>query len=125
MFQICQKLLSFYFISLINQNHKYLIYPRGNSVLISLLTGFHNHFNCFSVLFEIFFSPGSPGLPKDELQAAIELSLQESHNAQEEEREFHRYKRTSGSAASCGVMDGYHYFAHAWLIKNQFTSNNS
>lgn len=30
------------------------------------------------------------GLPKDELQAAIELSLQESHKAQEEEREFHR-----------------------------------
>uniref|UniRef100_A0AAQ5ZPW9 ubiquitinyl hydrolase 1 n=1 Tax=Amphiprion ocellaris TaxID=80972 RepID=A0AAQ5ZPW9_AMPOC len=30
------------------------------------------------------------GLPKDELQTAIELSLQESHNAQEEEREFHR-----------------------------------
>uniref|UniRef100_A0A3Q1FCQ8 Ubiquitin carboxyl-terminal hydrolase n=1 Tax=Acanthochromis polyacanthus TaxID=80966 RepID=A0A3Q1FCQ8_9TELE len=29
------------------------------------------------------------GLPKDELQTAIELSLQESHNAQEEEREFH------------------------------------
>ncbi|XP_047463657.1 ubiquitin carboxyl-terminal hydrolase 28 isoform X3 [Mugil cephalus] len=27
---------------------------------------------------------------KDELQAAIELSLQESHHAQEEEREFHR-----------------------------------
>lgn len=30
---------------------------------------------------------------KDELQAAIELSLQESHNAQEEERQFHRYTR--------------------------------
>ncbi|KAM3601776.1 uncharacterized protein V6R79_018744 [Siganus canaliculatus] len=30
------------------------------------------------------------GLPKDELQAAIALSLQESHNAQEEEREFNR-----------------------------------
>nr|XP_046266749.1 ubiquitin carboxyl-terminal hydrolase 28 isoform X2 [Scatophagus argus] len=30
------------------------------------------------------------GLPKDELQTAIELSLQESHNAQEEEREFNR-----------------------------------
>lgn len=36
----------------------------------------------------------SLGLPKDELQTAIELSLQESHNAQEEEREFNRYKRT-------------------------------
>lgn len=36
----------------------------------------------------------SSGLPKDELQTAIELSLQESHNAQEEEREFHRYKET-------------------------------
>ncbi|XP_075888245.1 ubiquitin carboxyl-terminal hydrolase 28 isoform X2 [Nelusetta ayraudi] len=33
---------------------------------------------------------GQSGLPKDELQAAIELSLQESHNAQDEEREFHR-----------------------------------
>ena len=32
----------------------------------------------------------SSGIRKDELQAAIELSLQESHNAQEEEREFHR-----------------------------------
>uniref|UniRef100_A0A8C7ZSI6 Ubiquitin carboxyl-terminal hydrolase n=1 Tax=Oryzias sinensis TaxID=183150 RepID=A0A8C7ZSI6_9TELE len=32
----------------------------------------------------------TPGLPKDELQAAIELSLQESHKAQEEERELHR-----------------------------------
>uniref|UniRef100_A0A8C2WHM9 ubiquitinyl hydrolase 1 n=1 Tax=Cyclopterus lumpus TaxID=8103 RepID=A0A8C2WHM9_CYCLU len=29
-------------------------------------------------------------LPKDELQTAIELSLQESHKAQEEEREFNR-----------------------------------
>ena len=36
----------------------------------------------------------SSGLPKDELQTAIELSLQESHNAQEEEREFHRYEKT-------------------------------
>ncbi|XP_008277320.1 ubiquitin carboxyl-terminal hydrolase 28 isoform X3 [Stegastes partitus] len=34
--------------------------------------------------------PGTSGLPKDELQTAIELSLQESHSAQEEEREFHR-----------------------------------
>ncbi|XP_074528383.1 ubiquitin carboxyl-terminal hydrolase 28 isoform X2 [Halichoeres trimaculatus] len=33
---------------------------------------------------------GQKDLPKDELQAAIELSLQESHNAQEEEREFNR-----------------------------------
>uniref|UniRef100_A0A1A7X853 ubiquitinyl hydrolase 1 n=1 Tax=Iconisemion striatum TaxID=60296 RepID=A0A1A7X853_9TELE len=33
---------------------------------------------------------GQKGLPKDELQTAIELSLQESHSAQEEEREFHR-----------------------------------
>ncbi|KAM4545798.1 ubiquitin carboxyl-terminal hydrolase 28 isoform 1-T1 [Odontesthes bonariensis] len=33
---------------------------------------------------------GQKGLPKDELQTAIELSLQESHDAQEEEREFHR-----------------------------------
>ncbi|XP_054481245.1 ubiquitin carboxyl-terminal hydrolase 28 [Anoplopoma fimbria] len=33
---------------------------------------------------------GQKGLPKDELQTAIELSLQESHNAQEEEREFTR-----------------------------------
>ncbi|XP_039634206.1 ubiquitin carboxyl-terminal hydrolase 28 isoform X3 [Perca fluviatilis] len=33
---------------------------------------------------------GQKGLPKDELQTAIELSLQESHNAQEEEREFNR-----------------------------------
>uniref|UniRef100_A0A3Q2DV86 ubiquitinyl hydrolase 1 n=1 Tax=Cyprinodon variegatus TaxID=28743 RepID=A0A3Q2DV86_CYPVA len=30
------------------------------------------------------------GLPKDELQTAIELSLQESHNAEQEEREFNR-----------------------------------
>ncbi|XP_024121968.1 ubiquitin carboxyl-terminal hydrolase 28 isoform X3 [Oryzias melastigma] len=34
--------------------------------------------------------PTTSGLPKDELQAAIELSLQESHKAQEEERELHR-----------------------------------
>ncbi|XP_029957407.1 ubiquitin carboxyl-terminal hydrolase 28 isoform X2 [Salarias fasciatus] len=33
---------------------------------------------------------GQKGVPKDELQAAIELSLQDSHHAQEEEREFHR-----------------------------------
>uniref|UniRef100_A0A4W6E167 Ubiquitin specific peptidase 28 n=1 Tax=Lates calcarifer TaxID=8187 RepID=A0A4W6E167_LATCA len=33
---------------------------------------------------------GQKGIRKDELQTAIELSLQESHNAQEEEREFHR-----------------------------------
>ncbi|XP_034538791.1 ubiquitin carboxyl-terminal hydrolase 28 isoform X3 [Notolabrus celidotus] len=33
---------------------------------------------------------GQKDLPKDELQAAIELSLQESHNAQEEERELNR-----------------------------------
>nr|XP_019952865.1 PREDICTED: ubiquitin carboxyl-terminal hydrolase 28 isoform X4 [Paralichthys olivaceus] len=33
---------------------------------------------------------GQKGIGKDELQAAIELSLQDSHNAQEEEREFHR-----------------------------------
>nr|XP_020454301.1 ubiquitin carboxyl-terminal hydrolase 28 isoform X3 [Monopterus albus] len=33
---------------------------------------------------------GQKGICKDELQTAIELSLQESHNAQEEEREFHR-----------------------------------
>ncbi|KAM9728442.1 ubiquitin carboxyl-terminal hydrolase 28 isoform 1-T1 [Menidia menidia] len=33
---------------------------------------------------------GQKALPKDELQTAIELSLQESHDAQEEEREFHR-----------------------------------
>uniref|UniRef100_A0A671W7T9 Ubiquitin carboxyl-terminal hydrolase n=1 Tax=Sparus aurata TaxID=8175 RepID=A0A671W7T9_SPAAU len=33
---------------------------------------------------------GQKVLPKDELQTAIELSLQESHNAQEEEREFNR-----------------------------------
>ncbi|KAG7247113.1 hypothetical protein CRUP_037847, partial [Coryphaenoides rupestris] len=30
------------------------------------------------------------GVPKDELEAAIELSLQESHTAQEEEREYNR-----------------------------------
>ncbi|CAK6964536.1 ubiquitin carboxyl-terminal hydrolase 28 isoform X1 [Scomber scombrus] len=33
---------------------------------------------------------GQKGVHKDELQAAIELSLQESQNAQEEEREFNR-----------------------------------
>ncbi|XP_033833632.1 ubiquitin carboxyl-terminal hydrolase 28 isoform X1 [Periophthalmus magnuspinnatus] len=33
---------------------------------------------------------GATGLGKDELQAAIELSLQESQKAQEEEKEFHR-----------------------------------
>ncbi|KAM9788246.1 ubiquitin carboxyl-terminal hydrolase 28 [Neosynchiropus ocellatus] len=33
---------------------------------------------------------GEKAVHKDELQAAIELSLQESHDAQEEEREFHR-----------------------------------
>uniref|UniRef100_A0A8D3BMY2 Ubiquitin carboxyl-terminal hydrolase n=1 Tax=Scophthalmus maximus TaxID=52904 RepID=A0A8D3BMY2_SCOMX len=32
----------------------------------------------------------SSGIGKDELQTAIELSLQESHSAEEEEREFHR-----------------------------------
>lgn len=39
----------------------------------------------------------SSGIRKDELQTAIELSLQESHNAQEEEREFHRYKKLCDS----------------------------
>lgn len=35
------------------------------------------------------------GIHKDELQTAIELSLrQESHNAQEEERELNRYDGT-------------------------------
>ncbi|XP_068601113.1 ubiquitin carboxyl-terminal hydrolase 28 isoform X2 [Brachionichthys hirsutus] len=33
---------------------------------------------------------GQEGLPKDELQTAIELSLQESHSAEEEERELSR-----------------------------------
>ncbi|XP_029030376.1 ubiquitin carboxyl-terminal hydrolase 28 isoform X2 [Betta splendens] len=33
---------------------------------------------------------GHTAVRNDELQAAIELSLQESHNAQEEERQFHR-----------------------------------
>uniref|UniRef100_A0A7N6BYE4 ubiquitinyl hydrolase 1 n=1 Tax=Anabas testudineus TaxID=64144 RepID=A0A7N6BYE4_ANATE len=33
---------------------------------------------------------GQKGIRKDELQTAIELSLQESHDAQEEERQFHR-----------------------------------
>ncbi|XP_047235116.1 ubiquitin carboxyl-terminal hydrolase 28 isoform X3 [Girardinichthys multiradiatus] len=33
---------------------------------------------------------GQRGLPKDELQTAIELSLQESHKAEQEEQEFHR-----------------------------------
>ncbi|KAF3705855.1 Ubiquitin carboxyl-terminal hydrolase 28 [Channa argus] len=33
---------------------------------------------------------GEKGVCKDELQTAIELSLQESQNAQEEERQFHR-----------------------------------
>ena len=32
------------------------------------------------------------GGPKDELEVAIELSLQESHTIQEEERELTRYK---------------------------------
>lgn len=39
-----------------------------------------------SMLFCVSFE----GLPKDELQTAIELSLQESHNAEQEEREFNR-----------------------------------
>lgn len=39
----------------------------------------------------IFMLPVSADLPKDDLQAAIELSLQESHSAQVEERELNRY----------------------------------
>lgn len=46
--------------------------------------------NCGILIYTLL----SSGLPKDELQTAIELSLQESHNAQEEEREFNRYKIT-------------------------------
>ncbi|XP_041657432.1 ubiquitin carboxyl-terminal hydrolase 28 isoform X3 [Cheilinus undulatus] len=58
-------------------------------------------------------------LPKDELQTAIELSLQESHNAQEEEREFNRAleasaeenaarmkrKRCEGQSEMCSPAD--------------------
>ncbi|XP_063752011.1 ubiquitin carboxyl-terminal hydrolase 28 isoform X2 [Eleginops maclovinus] len=40
------------------------------------------------------------GLPKDELQTAIELSLQESHNAQEEEREFNRALEASAEESA-------------------------
>lgn len=40
-------------------------------------------------------------LPKDELQTAIELSLQESHSAREEEKEFNRYKET---CFLCGLL---------------------
>ena len=43
-----------------------------------------HHTSCLRVLLS--------GVPKDELEAAIELSLQESHTAQEEERELTRYK---------------------------------
>ncbi|KAM6907168.1 ubiquitin carboxyl-terminal hydrolase 28 [Xenentodon cancila] len=38
--------------------------------------------------------------PKDELQTAIELSLQESHNAQQEEREFHRALEASAEESA-------------------------
>ncbi|KAK5887245.1 hypothetical protein CesoFtcFv8_015866 [Champsocephalus esox] len=40
------------------------------------------------------------GLPKDELQTAIELSLQESQNAQEEEREFNRALEASAEESA-------------------------
>nr|XP_057942447.1 ubiquitin carboxyl-terminal hydrolase 28 isoform X1 [Doryrhamphus excisus]XP_057942448.1 ubiquitin carboxyl-terminal hydrolase 28 isoform X1 [Doryrhamphus excisus]XP_057942449.1 ubiquitin carboxyl-terminal hydrolase 28 isoform X1 [Doryrhamphus excisus] len=50
---------------------------------------------------------GTPGVPwegqkgdRDELQTAIELSLQESHNAQEEERAFHRALEASAEENS-------------------------
>ncbi|XP_030009701.1 ubiquitin carboxyl-terminal hydrolase 28 isoform X3 [Sphaeramia orbicularis] len=43
---------------------------------------------------------GHKGLGKDELQTAIELSLQESHNAQEEEREFNRALEASAEENS-------------------------
>nr|XP_043898471.1 ubiquitin carboxyl-terminal hydrolase 28 isoform X3 [Solea senegalensis] len=43
---------------------------------------------------------GQKGIPKDELQTAIELSLQESHNAQEEEREFHRALEASAEESA-------------------------
>ncbi|XP_054611538.1 ubiquitin carboxyl-terminal hydrolase 28 isoform X3 [Dunckerocampus dactyliophorus] len=50
---------------------------------------------------------GTPGVPwegqkgdRDELQTAIELSLQESHNAQEEERQFHRALEASAEENS-------------------------
>uniref|UniRef100_A0A8C6WW22 ubiquitinyl hydrolase 1 n=1 Tax=Neogobius melanostomus TaxID=47308 RepID=A0A8C6WW22_9GOBI len=39
-------------------------------------------------------------LGKDELQAAIELSLQESHKAQEEEKEFHRALEASAEESA-------------------------
>ncbi|XP_061596355.1 ubiquitin carboxyl-terminal hydrolase 28 isoform X2 [Cololabis saira] len=39
-------------------------------------------------------------LPKDELQAAIELSLQDSHSAQEEDREFHRALEASAEESA-------------------------
>ncbi|XP_071398994.1 ubiquitin carboxyl-terminal hydrolase 28 [Centroberyx affinis] len=43
------------------------------------------------------------GLPKDELQTAIELSLQESHNAQEEERELNRALEASAEENTARV----------------------
>ncbi|KAM4619759.1 ubiquitin carboxyl-terminal hydrolase 28 [Polymixia lowei] len=43
------------------------------------------------------------GLPKDDLQAAIELSLQESHNVQEEEREFNRALEASAEENTARV----------------------
>uniref|UniRef100_A0A672Z417 ubiquitinyl hydrolase 1 n=1 Tax=Sphaeramia orbicularis TaxID=375764 RepID=A0A672Z417_9TELE len=46
------------------------------------------------------FFPVHSGLGKDELQTAIELSLQESHNAQEEEREFNRALEASAEENS-------------------------
>lgn len=43
---------------------------------------------------------GTTGVGKDELQAAIELSLQESHKAQEEEKEFHRALEASAEESA-------------------------
>ncbi|CAL9684958.1 unnamed protein product [Knipowitschia caucasica] len=43
---------------------------------------------------------GAPGHGKDELQAAIELSLQESQKAQEEEKEFHRALEASAEESA-------------------------
>ncbi|KAG7261276.1 hypothetical protein CRUP_036560 [Coryphaenoides rupestris] len=44
------------------------------------------------------------GVPKDELEAAIELSLQESHTAQEEEREYNRSPIGPHVAENCPLF---------------------
>lgn len=63
----------------------------------------------------------SSGIGKDELQTAIELSLQESHSAEEEEREFHRYGKicflhNTSSFLDMKIEKGNAYNSQAHLV---------